>query len=59
MAEKKRKKIVEGIVWAGFTGEYKKSPIYIIPKPDDDGIFVDDILKGFVRRKVRLTIEEV
>jgi len=57
--KKGRKKIIRGLVWSGFIGEYKKPPIYIIPKPGDDGIFIDDVLRKFVTKKVRITIEEI
>ncbi len=56
---KKRKKIVTGKVWSGFIGEYKHPPVYIIPAPNKDGIFVSDILKKFLRKEVRMTLEEL
>jgi len=52
-------KIIKGKVWSGFIGEYKKSPIYIIPKPSDDGIFIDDFLRPFIKKNVKITIEEL
>lgn len=54
-----KKKSLVGKVWGGFAGEYKKPPIYIIPKPGGNGIFIDDVMKKFLKKKVRITIEEV
>lgn len=59
MPKEKRKKSLTGIVWGGFIGEYKKPPVYIIPKPGADGIFIDDVLRPFFRKKVHIIIEEV
>ncbi len=50
---------VTGVVWMGYIGEYKKPPIYIIPEPEADGIFIDDILRKFLRKKVHITIKVV
>jgi hypothetical protein len=58
----KIKKTIKGIVWSGFIGEYKKPPIYIIQKPYDqtaDGIFIDDILRRFLKKKVEITIKKI
>jgi hypothetical protein len=58
----KIKKIIKRIIWSGFIGEYKKPPIYIIQKPYDqaaDGIFINDILRRFLKKKVEITIKEI
>lgn len=56
------KKVYKGLVWSGFVGEYKHPPIYIIPPSDEameDGIFVSDIFRKFLKKKVRITIEVI
>lgn len=57
---KRGKKSLIGKVWAGFIGEYKKPPIYIIITPGIEGktVFVDDIFKRFIGKKVSITIKE-
>ncbi len=56
---KMRKKSLVGKVWSGFIGEYKQPPIYIIPTPLADGIFIDDFLRPFLRKKVCITAKEI
>ena len=55
------KKVLSGKVWSGYIGEYKKPPIYVIVSPGIGGetVFIDDVLRKFMRRKVKITIEEV
>lgn len=51
-----------GKVWSGYVGEYKKPPIYLIQKPywqKDEVDFIDDILRSFLRKEVRITIEQM
>lgn len=61
MKGKKSKSLV-GKAWPGFAGECRKrSPCYIIPGYDEDGIFICDVIRKlkFLGKKVRITIEEV
>ena len=59
------KKIIKGKVWSGFIGEYKKPPIYIIcqtryyrgGRTTEETIFIDDIFREFLTKKVKITIE--
>jgi len=55
------KKVLKGKVWGGYIGEYKKPPVYIIVSPgiEGDTVFVSDLFKKFMRKKVRITIEEL
>lgn len=56
-------KILKGRVWSGFAGEYKKPPVYIITKlginSNGEEVFIDDVLKKFIMKDVKITIEEV
>ncbi len=53
-------KKIKGVIYGGFKGECgKRNPWYIIPKPGEDGIFICDILKKYVRKKVEITIKVV
>jgi len=54
-------KVLKGKVWGGYIGEYKKPPVYIIVSPgiEGDTVFVSDLFKKFMRKKVRITIEEL
>ncbi len=63
-----KKKVYKGLVWSGYVGEYKHPPVYIIPFPkgipktlDDvkDGIFVSDIFRKFIKKKVCVTIRVI
>ncbi len=56
-----KKKTLIGKVWSGYINEYKKPPVYIIVTPgiDDDTVFVSDLFKKFMMKKVRITIEEI
>ena len=60
MAKGRRKSLV-GIVWSGFIGEYKGPPIYIISDIGENGreFFIDKVLTKFLKKKVRITIEEL
>jgi len=64
MKDKGEKVTVEGVLWGGFEGEHNlKYPYYILPPKEDaleeDAIFVADIIKKFMRKKIRLTVEEI
>ena len=53
------KTIFKGKIYSGYIGEYKHPPIYIILTPgiEGDTVFVDDILRKFMREDVKITIE--
>jgi len=55
------KKILKGMVWAGYIGEYKKPPVYIIVTPGAEGetIFISDFLRKFVLKKVEITVKVI
>lgn len=62
----RRKKSLVGKVWTGFIGEYKKPPIYIIHQSCfsccriiEEATFIDDFLRPFLKKKVRVTISEL
>ena len=65
MSKKKvRKAIAEGVLWGGYKGEHNlKYPYYILRDEKHtfelDELFVADILKKFVRKRSRLTVEEL
>ncbi len=58
------KETAEGVLWGGFKGEHDlKHPYYILRDEKHtfelDELFVADILKKFVRKRIRLTVEEL
>lgn len=59
MGGKMKKTILTGKVWGGYIGEYKHPPIYIIMSPgmEGDTVFIDDILRKFMRKDIKITIE--
>ncbi len=54
-----KKTILIGKVWSGYKGEYKRPPVYIIHTPgiDGDTIFIDDLLRKFMKEDIKITIE--
>ncbi len=56
-------KKIKGKVWTGFIGECnKRCPCYLLldyPNPELDAIFICDVLRKFVRKEVRITIEPI
>lgn len=59
---KKRKKVLTGKVWSGYIGEYKHPPVYIITDVEVDGedaVFVSGLFREFMRKEVKITIEEI
>jgi len=59
-----KKEVIKGQVWTGWGNECKSKQwntpsMYIVPKPQEDGIFICNILKKFAGRNVKLTIEEI
>jgi len=61
---KGKKESLIGIVWTGWGNECKSKQwntpsLYIVPKPKEDGIFLCNILKKFLGKRVCITIEEL
>ena len=53
------KMILEGTVWFGYKGEYK-TPAYLIKDNTEkylESTYVDDLLKPFADKKVRIIVE--
>lgn len=48
---------LSGVVWSGFIGEEDKPPVYIIPAPDEEAIFINDFLRPYVMKHVTITVE--
>ena len=62
ISEKLKGEMVKGRVWSGFIGECKgdkRTPCYIIPEPDEEGIFLCDILKKYAKQEVVITIDHI
>lgn len=58
------KEVAEGVLWGGFKGEHNLAHPYYILQDEEytfekDELFVADILKKFVRKRIRLTVEEI
>lgn len=55
------KKVITGKVWSGYIGEDRKPPVFIIVTPGVEGntVFVSALFKKFMRKKVRITIQEL
>ncbi len=62
---KGREKTITGLLWGGFKGECNKehcqhiNPLYVIKKPQADGIYLCEILRAFLMKKVCITIKEL
>jgi len=58
----KEKIEISGRAWTGFIGECKTldiCPYYLIHDKDDNGIFICELLKKFMGKDVKITIEEI
>ena len=54
-----KKKVIQGKVWTGFTGECgDRCPCYLL-RPKVEAVFMCNILKKFVRKRVQITIKEL